>query len=122
MAYEPRAVPSVEEPIKQSYWYCLDCGKRVFMRHDIVSHWKAEHGGQMEAPLEGVDIVIGSQLLTMKIRREAWAEEQARRFADELHEGFTPADFLAEAEIRTREEVPVSPLEEVQDAGSEPEA
>lgn len=100
--YEPPSVPR-PETVNQSDWYCLDCGESRISRESVALHWKSVHGNPGDASEKaspGIDIAQGSQLLQFQIRRDQWIEQQAQRLAAEMHEGFTPEDFVAEAEIR----------------------
>lgn len=100
MAYEPQPVPPYKDVIAGD-WYCLECEQKQASRQAIVSHWAIHHGSQGEQPSEGLDIAIGSQILVMQERRNAWIEQQAQRFAQEMYDGFTGEDFVAESEIRS---------------------
>ena len=102
MAYEPQPVPPyVPHEIQHRDWYCLECEQKQNTRQGIVNHWIVQHGSQGEQPGEGIDIAIGSQLAVMLERRNAWIEYQARRFREEMYDGFTGEDFVAESEIRS---------------------
>ena len=98
---ESRYVPPVPPQVHQVWWYCLECGTGRATEPEIRAHWKAHHEEGWERDGEnGVDYCRGSQFILMRFRYEQWIAEQAAYFVAEMHPGFGPEDFVAEAEIR----------------------
>lgn len=101
MPESPRYVPPLPASLSQSWWYCLECGTGRSAQSEITVHWKATHEGGWERDAElGVDYTRGSDFMLKRGRYEEWIENQACHFCDEMHPGFGPEDFVAEAEIR----------------------
>lgn len=96
---EPPLIPGYEGELRPDRYYCLDCVFQSLTEHEMRQHHKVGH--ENDAPLARIDYALGERLMFMRRVREKWIAEQAELFAQEMHEGFTPEDFVAEAEIRS---------------------
>lgn len=98
---EVRYVPPVPAAVTQSWFYCLECGAGRPTINEIKAHWKASHEQGWEREAEaGLDYTNGGHFMVMRFRYEQWVACQAAIFSAEMHPGFGPEDFVAEAEIR----------------------
>ncbi len=104
---EPRSLPGRlmhRTVIVQREWYCLECGEGRTSESDVRTHLRAScmewEEGKQPTPEKGVDYAQGSQVILMQLRREQWIGEAVEAFHRDMHPGFTPDDFVAEAEIR----------------------
>lgn len=91
---EPQFIP-VMYPIRTVAWYCVTCGFCADAEYQIVAHSKVAH--KAESPMNGVEYVIGAQVVRMLQRRDEWIDITAERFRNQLDSLRGADDLILEA-------------------------